>query len=97
MLSDCSTGRLNGKNLHRNPALLTVHPGKDDSVPLDRDLRLDLCRDLALWCVFLDHIPNNVFSWLTLRHYGFSDATYSATIWVGRARRSGWRVSVAAR
>ncbi|MHC2431475.1 hypothetical protein ACVII1_005374 [Bradyrhizobium elkanii] len=23
--------------------------------------------------------------------------TYSATIWVGRARRSGWRVSVAAR
>ncbi|MEY9675549.1 hypothetical protein ABIE93_005483 [Bradyrhizobium elkanii] len=25
------------------------------------------------------------------------DKTYSATIWVGRARRSGWRVSVAAR
>ncbi|MHC2225750.1 hypothetical protein ACVL91_003947 [Bradyrhizobium elkanii] len=75
MLSDCSTGPLNGKSLHRNPALLTVHPGKDDSVPLDRDLRLDLCRGLALWCVFLDHIPKNVFSWLTLRHYGFSDAT----------------------
>ena len=75
MLSDCSTGRLNGRNVHRNPAFLTVHPGKDDSVPLDRDLRLDVCRGLALWCIFLDHIPNNVFSWLTLRHYGFSDAT----------------------
>ncbi|QOZ28505.1 OpgC domain-containing protein [Bradyrhizobium sp. CCBAU 51753] len=75
MLSDCSAGRLNGGNLHRNPAPLTIGPGKIDSVPFDRDLRLDLCRGLALWCVFLDHIPNNVFSWLTLRHYGFSDAT----------------------
>ncbi|UFX49292.1 OpgC domain-containing protein [Bradyrhizobium sp. 41S5] len=44
-------------------------------MPLDRDLRLDVCRGLALWCIFLDHVPNNVFSWLTLRHYGFSDAT----------------------
>lgn len=34
-----------------------------------------MCRGLALWCIFLDHIPNNGFSWLTLRHYGFSDAT----------------------
>ncbi|MGY3486502.1 hypothetical protein ACVW1C_004385 [Bradyrhizobium sp. USDA 4011] len=75
MLSDCSTGRLTGRNVHRNHAPLTVHPGNDDGVPLDRDLRLDVCRGLALWCIFLDHVPNNIFSWLTLRHYGFSDAT----------------------
>src|SRR5258707_10302676 len=39
-----------------------------------RDLRIDACRGLALWCIFLDHIPNNVGSWLTLQNYGFSDA-----------------------
>jgi len=41
----------------------------------DRDLRLDACRGIALWFIFLDHVPNNVGSWLTLRHYGFSDTT----------------------
>jgi hypothetical protein len=40
----------------------------------DRDLRIDACRGIALWFIFLDHIPNNVGSWLTLRNYGFSDA-----------------------
>jgi hypothetical protein len=40
-----------------------------------RDLRLDLFRGLALWFIFLDHIPSNVVSWITLRNYGFSDAT----------------------
>ncbi|HLZ02876.1 MAG TPA: OpgC domain-containing protein [Bradyrhizobium sp.] len=42
--------------------------------PVERDLRLDLLRGLGLWMVFLDHIPNDVVSWLTLRNYGFSDA-----------------------
>ena len=42
---------------------------------MDRDIRLDACRGIALWFVFLDHIPNNVCSWLTLAHYGFSDTT----------------------
>lgn len=40
-----------------------------------RDIRLDLFRGLALWFIFLDHIPTNVVSWLTVRNYGFSDAT----------------------
>jgi hypothetical protein len=40
-----------------------------------RDLRLDACRGVALWFVFIDHVPNNVVSWLTLRNYGFSDTT----------------------
>ena len=39
-----------------------------------RDLRVDACRGIALWWIFLDHIPNNIGSWLTPRNYGFSDA-----------------------
>ena len=40
-----------------------------------RDLRLDACRGLALWFIFIDHIPDNALAWLTLRNYGFSDTT----------------------
>ena len=43
--------------------------------PSGRDLRLDLFRGLALWLIFLDHIPSNMVSWITIRNYGFSDAT----------------------
>ena len=39
-----------------------------------RDLRFNLIRGLANWAIFLDHIPHDVVSWLTLRNYGFSDA-----------------------
>jgi hypothetical protein len=42
--------------------------------PAERDLRLDLMRGIGQWMVFLDHIPYDVVSWLTLRNYGFSDA-----------------------
>jgi hypothetical protein len=60
-----------------------------------RDLRLDLFRGLALWLIFLDHIPSNVVSWITLRNYGFSDATeififisgYTAAFVYGRAMK----------
>jgi hypothetical protein len=64
-----------------------------------RDLRLDLFRGLALWFIFLDHIPRNVVSWLTVRNYGFSDATeifvfisgYTAVIAYARMmEREGW-------
>ena len=41
----------------------------------DRDLRLDFFRGLALWFIFVDHIPANQFAWATLRNYGLSDAT----------------------
>ncbi len=43
-------------------------------VSIERDLRLDLFRGVGLWMIFLDHIPHDVVSWLTLRNYGFSDA-----------------------
>jgi hypothetical protein len=60
-----------------------------------RDLRLDLFRGIALWLIFLDHIPSNAVSWITIRNYGFSDATeififisgYTAAFVYGRAMR----------
>jgi len=39
-----------------------------------RDLRLDFFRGIALWLIFVDHIPSNVVNWFTVRNYGFSDA-----------------------
>ena len=44
-------------------------------VTAGRDLRLDLFRGIALWLIFLDHIPSNLVAWGTIRNYGFSDAT----------------------
>lgn len=60
-----------------------------------RDLRLDLFRGIALWLIFLDHIPSNIVNWITIRNFGFSDATevfvfisgYTATFVYGRAMR----------
>jgi hypothetical protein len=42
--------------------------------PPGRDVRLDLFRGLANWAIFLDHIPHEVLSWITIKNYGFSDA-----------------------
>jgi hypothetical protein len=47
---------------------------EQDKVSVERDVRLDLFRGIGLWMIFLDHIPHDVVSWLTLRNYGFSDA-----------------------
>src|SRR6201993_158977 len=65
------------------------------SVPAsgERELRLDLFRGFALWLVFIDHLPPNLLTWLTIRNYGFSDATeififisgYTAAFVYGRA------------
>src|ERR1700742_228596 len=78
------------------------------SVPLpviERDLRLDLFRGVALWGIFLDHIPENVVNWLTIRNYGFSDATeififisgYTAAFVYGRTMRERGFVLASAR
>jgi hypothetical protein len=47
------------------------------SLPIagERELRLDLFRGLALWLIFIDHLPPSLLTWFTLRNYGFSDAT----------------------
>ena len=39
-----------------------------------RDLRLDFFRGLSLWFIFLDHVPSNQVSWVTISNFGFSDA-----------------------
>jgi hypothetical protein len=39
-----------------------------------RDTRLYLFLGLANWFIFLDHIPNNMVSWITPRNFGFSGA-----------------------
>ena len=41
----------------------------------ERELRLDLFRGLALWLIFIDHLPPSLLTWFTIRNYGFSDAT----------------------
>src|SRR3979411_32049 len=65
------------------------------SLPIgsERELRLDLFRGLALWLIFIDHLPPNLLTWFTIRNYGFSDATeififisgYTAAFVYGRA------------
>jgi hypothetical protein len=87
-----------------------MHDRTDTSKPLvgetppelkgsGRDLRIDVCRGIALWWIFLDHVPNNIGSWLTLRNYGFSDAAevfmfisgVTCALAYGRTRqREGW-------
>jgi hypothetical protein len=70
----------------------------------ERELRLDLFRGLALWLIFIDHLPPNFLTWFTIRNYGFSDATeififisgYTAAFVYGRAMvESGFVVATA--
>jgi hypothetical protein len=69
-----------------------------------RELRLDLFRGLALWLIFIDHLPPSLLTWFTIRNYGFSDATeififisgYTAAFVYGRAMtESGFVVATA--
>ena len=70
----------------------------------ERELRLDLFRGLALWLIFIDHLPPNLLTWFTIRNYGFSDATeififisgYTAAFVYGRAMlESGFVIATA--
>ena len=63
-----------------------------------RDLRLDLFRGLSLLFIFIDHIPNNVLSYVTLHSIAFSDAAEvfifisgyaAATVYGGALQRHG--------
>ena len=56
------------------PELLILAQGAH-GLKSDRHSSADFYRGVALWFVFIDHIPGNICSWLTLQHYGFSDAT----------------------
>jgi len=60
---------------------------------MERDLRLDFFRGLALFCIFIDHLPNNVLARFTLQSVMFADAAevfilisgYTAGMVYGRA------------
>lgn len=57
-----------------------------------RDLRIDFFRGIALFCIFLDHIPHDVLARFTVRNLALNDATeifillagYAASLVYGR-------------
>lgn len=61
----------------------------------ERDLRLDFFRGLSLFFIFIDHIPENVLAYFTLRSIAFNDAAevfifisgYTASLVYGRSLR----------
>jgi len=69
-----------------------------------RDLRVDLCRGLALWMIFIDHVPGNWVANLTLHNVTLCDATeafvllsgYAAGTVYGRALETEGAVSASA-
>jgi hypothetical protein len=75
------------------PAPAALAPALSLPIGSERELRLDLFRGMALWLIFIDHLPPNLLTWLTIRNYGFSDATeififisgYTAAFVYGRA------------
>ncbi len=65
----------------------------------NRDLRVDFFRGLALWWIFMDHIPGNWVAQFSLRNFALCDATeifvllagYAAAIaYGGSYDRNGW-------
>jgi hypothetical protein len=69
-----------------------------------RDLRLDFFRGIALFLIFIDHIPGNLLSHFTIQAIGFSDAAeififvsgYTAALVYGQAMlKRGWLVAAA--
>src|SRR5947209_14224980 len=83
---------------HRNIFAVNGHPqgaryGGDPYQRSGRDLRLDLFRGLSLIFIFVDHVPDNVLSYLTLQSFSFCDAAevfifisgYAAAVVYGKA------------
>ena len=73
-------------------------------VRTNRDLRVDLARGIALWFIFVDHVPGNVLGDFTLRNAALCDATeafvllagYAAGLAYGRQMdREGWLAAAA--
>ena len=86
---------LTGSAADTTPAAAAPAKAPAISLPVvgERELRLDLFRGLALWLIFIDHLPPSLLTWFTIRNYGFSDATeififisgYTAAFVYGRA------------
>src|SRR5262249_8719740 len=80
----------------------TPAPATAAAPAAERELRLDLFRGLALWLIYIDHLPTSVLTWFTIRNYRFSDATqtflfisgYTAAFVYGRAMlERGWVIA----
>src|ERR671931_1559432 len=72
------------------------------SSTMERDLRLDFFRGLALFSIFIDHLPNNILTEFTLQAVMFADAAevfilisgYTAGMVYGRAmERQGFLIA----
>lgn len=70
-----------------------------------RDLRADVFRGLALWFIFIDHVPGNALGGYTLRNIALCDATEAFVLLAGYAAglaygtmldRQGWFFATAA-
>ena len=88
-------------NAHRNIFAVSGHPQRarcggphtDLHQRSGRDLRVDLFRGLSLFFIFIDHVPDNVLSYLTLQSFSFCDAAevfifisgYAAAMVYGKA------------
>ena len=92
-IADPIAGSSAAEAVARTGAAVTSAPAITLPVAGERELRLDLFRGLALWLIFVDHLPPNILTWFTIRNYGFSDATeififisgYTAAFVYGRA------------
>src|SRR6266487_3160746 len=51
-----------------------VRAARNTASTSKRDPRIDVLRGLALLMIFVDHVPDNLLSLITLRNFGFSDA-----------------------
>ena len=69
-----------------------------------RDLRADVFRGVALWFIFVDHVPGNVLGGFTLRNVALCDATEAFVLLAGYAAgiaygamldRQGWPFAAA--
>ena len=49
----------------------------------ERDHRIDVLRGLALLMIFVDHIPDNVLSLVTMHNFGFCDAAEAFVLLAG--------------
>ncbi len=93
-IADTMAGRPRAESaVTADVAAATAAPAITLPAVSERELRLDLFRGLALWLIFVDHLPTNILTWFTIRNYGFSDATeififisgYTAAFVYGRA------------
>jgi hypothetical protein len=60
--------------LHEGVIALEPAPSEVSSVERERDLRLDFFRGIALFSIFLDHLPGNVLAQFTIQSFMFGDA-----------------------